>query len=76
MKRVLNPALKVLRGSVGRGHVPEPIPCFCLPSPHSGYWAPTLTSSLLLQFLKRNPVQRIGGGPGDAAEVQVSLGLA
>ncbi|KAB1251532.1 Ribosomal protein S6 kinase beta-2 [Camelus dromedarius] len=29
-----------------------------------------LPSALVLQFLKRNPSQRIGGGPGDAAEVQ------
>lgn len=26
------------------------------------------------QFLKRNPSQRIGGGPGDAADVQVKSG--
>lgn len=30
-------------------------------------------SALALQFLKRNPSQRIGGGPGDAADVQVGL---
>lgn len=30
--------------------------------------------ALVLQFLKRNPSQRIGGGPGDAADVQVGLG--
>uniref|UniRef100_A0A8C5X256 Uncharacterized protein n=1 Tax=Malurus cyaneus samueli TaxID=2593467 RepID=A0A8C5X256_9PASS len=28
-------------------------------------------SVFLLQFLKRNPSQRVGGGPGDAADVQV-----
>ncbi|KAM6466067.1 ribosomal protein S6 kinase beta-2 [Liasis olivaceus] len=34
---------------------------------------PYLTSDardLLRKFLKRNPIQRIGGGPGDAADVQ------
>lgn len=33
-----------------------------------------LPSILVLQFLKRNPSQRIGGGAGDAADVQVGLG--
>lgn len=33
----------------------------------------TLTLCSVLQFLKRNPSQRIGGGPGDAADVQVGL---
>ncbi|XP_045871551.1 ribosomal protein S6 kinase beta-2 isoform X2 [Meles meles] len=30
----------------------------------------SLILALALQFLKRNPSQRIGGGPGDAADVQ------
>lgn len=65
---------------MGRGHVLDLLPYFCLPPPHTGGWAShqllsTLTSSFV-QFLKRNPTHRIGGGPGDAADVQVSLVLS
>lgn len=66
-------------------HTPEAsllLPVSCTPaSPweHGGYTrqypSPRPSpSALVLQFLKRNPSQRMGGGPGDAADVQVGLG--
>lgn len=52
-----------------------PPPKCSSPPPHSYLcWSsppfPSL-SLFLFQFLKRNPSQRVGGGPGDAADVQV-----
>lgn len=47
---------------------PPPSPCVCVWRGAAG-----TPMSFLLQFLKRNPSQRVGGGPGDAADVQVGL---
>lgn len=50
--------------------VPPPPRSVCIGPTKTPPPCPTLFH-FLFQFLKRNPNQRVGGGPGDAADVQV-----